>query len=84
MLKAFDDIYGISSGGIELMTRKQRIRLYISLAVGICADGYLRISSGDEGNLLVHSVVFLVSAGVAYAIMKVCSWFFNDTRKAGK
>ena len=66
------------------MTRNQRIRLYISLAVGACADGYLRINSGDEGNLLVHSFVFLISAGVAYGIMKVFSWYFNDKGKAGK
>ena len=55
------------------MTRKQRIRLYISLAVGACADGFLRIISGDEGNLLVHSAVFLISAGTAYSLMKVFS-----------
>ena len=66
------------------MTRKQRIRLYISLAVGACADGYLRISSGDEGNLLVHSAVFIISAGVASGIMKVFSRYFNDTGNAGK
>ena len=66
------------------MTRDQRIRLTISLAVGICADGYLRIISGDEGNLLVHSAVFLISAGAAYGIMKVFSRFFNDTGKTGK
>ena len=73
-------IYGILKGDDELMTRKQRIRFFISLAVGACADGYLRISSGDEGNLLVHSVVFLISTGVAYGIMKVFSRYFNDTR----
>ena len=66
------------------MTRNQRNRLYISLAVGACADGYLRIISGDEGNLLVHSMVFLISAGVAYGIMMVFSRYFNDTGKAGK
>ena len=47
--------------------------LYISLAVGACADGFLRIISGDEGNLLVHSAVFLISAGAAYGLMKVFS-----------
>ena len=55
------------------MTRKQRIMLYISLAVGACTDGFLRIISGDEGNLLVHSAVFLISAGAAYGLMKVFS-----------
>lgn len=58
------------------MTRKQRIGVYISLAVGACADGCLRIISGVEGNLLVHSVVFLISAGAAYGLMKVFARYY--------
>ena len=59
------------------MNREHRIRLYISLAIGACADGYLRIRYGDEGNLLIHTVVFLVSGGISYVTMKAFSRYFS-------
>lgn len=54
------------------MSREQRRKasLIIGLAAGAFADGYLRLISGDEGNLLIHSMVFLggalIAAGAAY------------------
>ncbi|MDD5850954.1 MAG: hypothetical protein PUC87_02235 [Galactobacillus timonensis] len=47
---------------------QKRYSLLTGLVAGACTDGYLRAVSGDEGNLLVHSVVFLVAAAVVYAI----------------
>ena len=47
---------------------QKRYSLLAVLVAGAAADGYLRAVSGNEGNLLVHSVVFLVAAVVVYAI----------------
>ena len=51
---------------------RKRIGIYAGLIGGTLADGLLRLLTGDEGNLLVHSAVFLVSfliaAGVAYGL----------------
>ncbi len=44
----------------------------VGLAAGVAADVWLRLASGDEGNLLVHGVVFLgvaaVTAGIIWAL----------------
>lgn len=52
--------------------RQRKLTLFIGLVVGALVDGYLRLMSGDDGNLLVHTVVFLGSAllvmGVVYGI----------------
>lgn len=56
------------------MSRKQwrKVSLVIGLAVGVLADGYLRLISGDEGNFLIHTMVFLggtlIAAGVVYEL----------------
>ena len=53
--------------------RQKRISLLIGLAAGVLIDGYLRLNSGDEGNLLIHSLVFLGSflivAGAVYGLL---------------
>lgn len=56
------------------MTDKARkISIIVGLIIGAAADGLLRFFSGDEGNLLVHSVVFLSAAFIgalaAYMIL---------------
>ena len=48
-----------------------KTRLIGSLVIGLIADGLLRIQSGDEGNLLVHMVVFLVSSGITYGSVSI-------------
>lgn len=54
---------------------QKRYSLIAGLAAGVIVDGYLRATSGNEGNLLVHSVVFLVTTvvvyGIAYAILVI-------------
>ena len=56
------------------MSRKQRrkVSLIIGLVVGVLVDGFLRLISGDEGNLLVHTIVFLggtlIAAGIVYGL----------------
>lgn len=49
------------------MSRKQRrkVSLIIGLVMGALIDGYLRLTSGNDGNLLVHTVVFLGGALIA-------------------
>lgn len=43
------------------------------LLVGAAADGLLRLITGEEGNLLVHSVLFLIcgllAAGVTCGLL---------------
>ena len=51
--------------------KERRVIIYAGLITGCLADGYLRLISGDEGNLLVHSAVFLGSAVLAMLIVKV-------------
>lgn len=52
--------------------KRMKICLVIGLILGALADIWLRLVSGDEGNLLVHSVVFLggglIAAGAAYGV----------------
>lgn len=52
--------------------KRLRICLIIGLILGALADIWLRLVNGDEGNLLVHSVVFLggglIAAGAAYGV----------------
>lgn len=45
-----------------MKNKTRKISLIVGLIIGALADGILRLSSGDEGNLLVHSVVFLAGA----------------------
>lgn len=53
---------------------QRKSSLIIGLTAGAIADGYLRLVSGDEGNLLIHTVVFLgsalIAAGMAYALQR--------------
>lgn len=49
--------------------RRRKICLYAGLAAGVLVDGLLRLTSGDEGNLLVHTAVFLVSAALAMLLV---------------
>lgn len=57
------------------MDKQKRYSILVGLIAGAAADGYLRATSGNEGNLLVHSVVFLVTTvvvyGAAYAILVI-------------
>ena len=50
--------------------RQRNICLCICLIIGALVDGMLRLVSGDEGNLLVHTAVFLGSAAFAMLIIK--------------
>lgn len=56
------------------MSKKQRrkVSLIIGLAAGVFVDVYLRFTHGDEGNLLVHTTVFigcfLIAAGLSYGL----------------
>lgn len=52
----------------ENKKKKKKLSLCIGIAAGAAADAYLRLISGDEGNLLVHTAVFLVSAAAAAGI----------------
>ena len=56
----------------ELSARSAK-RVAAGVIAGAIADGYLRLVSGDEGNLLVHSAVFLIGAaavaGAVYGIL---------------
>lgn len=49
----------------ENKKKNKKHSLCIGIAAGAAADAYLRLISGDEGNLLVHTAVFLVSAAAA-------------------
>lgn len=53
----------------------KRVSVITAVMAGAMADGYLRLVSGDEGNLLVHSVLFLlvtvVVAGTIYGIVSL-------------
>ncbi|MGN1383440.1 MAG: hypothetical protein ACI4W2_11565 [Eubacterium sp.] len=46
-----------------------KINIILSIIIGALVDGLLRLSSGDEGNLLVHSTVFLISAGITLGVL---------------
>lgn len=53
----------------------KRVSVAAGVIAGAIADGYLRMVSGDEGNLLVHSAVFLIGAaavaGAVYGILRL-------------
>lgn len=61
---------GDSKAGSKL---KKKVILVVGVIAGILADGYLRLVSGDNGNLLVHGMMFLIVAvatiGAAYGIL---------------
>lgn len=65
------------------MNRKQqkKFSLGIGLIAGLITDGYLRLISGEEGNLLVHMIVFLGSAlivfGIAYGLFSLRNMIFR-------
>ena len=46
-----------------------KMNIILSIIIGALVDGLLRLSSGDEGNLLVHSTVFLSSAGFTLGVL---------------
>lgn len=50
---------------------RKKTRLLISLIAGAATDIYLRVKTGDEGNLLVHSVVFLGSFFIVYFLLYI-------------
>lgn len=45
-----------------------KMNIILSIIIGALVDGLLRLSSGGEGNLLVHSTVFLISAGFTLGV----------------
>ena len=49
---------------------QRKVCFCICLVIGVLADGTLRLVSGDEGNLLVHTAVFLGSAVLAMLSIK--------------
>lgn len=55
--------------------KRKRVCLVIGLGLGALADIGLRLTTGEEGNLLVHSVVFLggglIAAGVIYGFLSI-------------
>ena len=70
----------IRYGGEKIvMDRKQwkKVSLIIGLVIGVLVDGYLRFISGDEGNFLVHTMVFLgsalITAGIVYGLFYLWS-----------
>ena len=65
------------------MKGRKKISLIFGLILGALADIWLRMVSGDEGNLLVHSVVFLgdglIAAGAAHGLISL--WLhFSKTK----
>ena len=64
------------------MRRKKlrNISIGVGLLAGACADGYLRLISGDEGNLLVHSAVFLGVAVMAAGLVYVSVSLLNKKK----
>ncbi|MDD7200945.1 MAG: hypothetical protein SPF89_02930 [Sphaerochaetaceae bacterium] len=57
--------------------KQRKISLCTGLAAGTVADTYLRMTSGDEGNLLVHTAVFLVSAAIVTGIVYGGFWVWK-------
>lgn len=53
------------------MSRKRvkRISLVAGLVAGVAADGCLRLTNGNDGNLLVHAFVFVMTAVVAAVLI---------------
>lgn len=52
---------------------KNKLFIVISLIVGLLADLCLRLTTGEEGNLLVHSVVFFIGFVITYGILRIRS-----------
>ncbi len=52
---------------------KNKFFIVISLIVGLLADLCLRLTTGEEGNLLVHSVVFFIGFVITYGILRIRS-----------
>lgn len=52
---------------------KNQLFIFISLIVGLLADLRLRLTTGEEGNLLVHSVVFFIGFVITYGILRIGS-----------
>lgn len=46
-----------------------KMNIILSIIIGALVDGLLRLSSGEEGNLLVHSTVFLIGAGFTLGVL---------------
>lgn len=72
---------GVQKKVKTFMSKKQwrKISLGVGLVAGVFVDGYLRLISGDEGNLLVHTMVFLGStlivSGVIYGLFLLGKYF---------
>lgn len=66
-----------------MRNKRVKICLILGLILGALVDLWLRLTSGDEGNLLVHSVVFLggglIAAGVLYGLHSL--WTFLRKKK---
>ena len=52
---------------------KNQLFIFISLIVGLLADLCLRLTTVEEGNLLVHSVVFFLGFVITYGILRIGS-----------
>lgn len=65
------EIVPIISGEAMKFIMRKKTRLVISFTAGAATDLYLRVKTGDEGNLLVHSVVFLGSFFIVYFLLYV-------------
>ncbi|CAI3257167.1 hypothetical protein CIRMBP1196_01649 [Enterococcus cecorum] len=52
---------------------KNQLFIFISLIVGLLADLCLRLITVEEGNLLVHSVVFFIGFVITYGILRIGS-----------
>ena len=66
-----------SEGKAVIKNKQRNICVCVGLATGVIADAGLRIISGDEGNLLVHMVVFLASGFFAYGIVYAGFWLWD-------
>lgn len=64
-----------------MKNKRFRTCLIVGLILGALADIWLRLTTGDEGNLLVHTVVFLggtlIVAGAAYGISSLWLHFLK-------
>ena len=65
------EIVPIISGENYEIHHAKKTRLVISFIAGAATDIYLRFKTGDEGNLLVHSVVFLGSFFIVYFLLYI-------------
>lgn len=53
-------------------------KVVLALVGGGCLDGWLRFRTGEEGNLLVHMVVFLLGAAVCWAGAELLARIHHD------